>query len=41
MRALVVGAGASGLFAGYSAAVNSNAEVVVVDKNWKAGKKFT
>lgn len=40
MRALVVGAGASGLFAGYSAAVNSNAEVVVVDKNRKAGKKI-
>lgn len=40
MKVLVIGAGASGLFAAYSAAKNTNAEVIVVDKNEKAGKKI-
>ena len=40
MKVLVVGAGASGLFAAYSAATHTEAKVTVAEKNEKAGKKI-
>lgn len=39
MKVLVVGAGAAGLFAAYSAATHTEAKVTVAEKNEKAGKK--
>lgn len=38
-KVIVIGAGASGLMAAYSAAVNGN-DVLVIEKNEKAGKKI-
>ena len=40
MKVLVVGAGAAGLFAAYSAATHTEAKVTVAEKNEKAGKKI-
>ncbi|MFR3346962.1 MAG: FAD-binding protein [Christensenellales bacterium] len=40
MKVLVVGAGASGLFAAYSATTHTEAKVTVAEKT-KSGKKFT
>lgn len=38
-KVIVIGAGASGLMAAYAAAKNGN-EVLVIEKNEKAGKKI-
>lgn len=38
-KVIVIGAGASGLMAAYAAAMNGN-EVLVIEKNEKAGKKI-
>ena len=40
MKVLVVGAGAAGLFAAYSAATHTEAKVTVAEKNEKSGKKI-
>lgn len=40
MKVLVVGAGASGLFAAYSAATHTEAKVTVAEKNEKREKNL-